>query len=42
MFCFDMLNNDLYITFYCEKFAEKKCMYYFCKRKQETNNILIF
>lgn len=30
MFCFDVLNNNLYITFYCEKFAEKKYICYLC------------
>lgn len=40
MFCFDMLNNNLYVIFYCEKFGEKEFIYYLCKRKQETNKIL--
>ena len=35
-----MLNNNLYMRFSRKIFAEKKYIYYLCKRKQETNNIL--
>ena len=35
-----MLKTTLYNNFLGEKFDGIKFMYYLCKRKQETNNIL--
>lgn len=33
-----MLNNNIYVFFISKIFAEKKYMYYLCKRKQKQNN----
>ena len=35
-----MLNNNLYVCFSRKIFAEKKYIYYLCKRKQETITLI--
>ena len=35
MFCFDMLNNNLYIFFIAKKFGRRKFIHYLCNCKQK-------